>query len=183
MRAGYKYDCTTGKRRRKGPRRHARRRLSHQSRPGYVKSFKTYFFYLLFPAPPASREQGRALHDRNKAGEPHIMHARAKRKRSRAAAVTGKTDDTLACLRGPVSGNAEKEKDRVLHEKVLDVQDPCFFGRLFVWPPLHALLLFIFYTILPTLQRIVCGSCCFQIYGFLMPCDGMPDGVLREDLT
>jgi hypothetical protein len=41
-----------------------------------------------------------------------------------------------------VSGGAEKEKDRVLHENVLNVQDPCFFGRLIAWPPLHALLLF-----------------------------------------
>jgi hypothetical protein len=28
-------------------------------------------------------------------------------------------------------------------------------------------------------QLIAFGSCCFQIYGFLMPCDGMLDGVLR----
>jgi hypothetical protein len=41
--------------------------------------------------------------------------------------LTGKTDDALACLRGAVNGGAEKEKDRVLHENVLDVQDPCFF--------------------------------------------------------
>jgi hypothetical protein len=47
-----------------------------------------------------------------RAGESHIMHARAKRKRSRAAVVTGKTDDTLACLRGAVNGGAEKRKDR-----------------------------------------------------------------------
>jgi hypothetical protein len=40
--------------------------------------------------------------------------------------VTGKTDDTLACLRGVVSGGAEKRKDRVFHENVLDVHDPCF---------------------------------------------------------
>jgi hypothetical protein len=33
--------------------------------------------------------------------------------------------------------------------------------------------------ILPTVQLIAFGSCCFQIYGFLMPCDSMPDGVLR----
>jgi hypothetical protein len=38
---------------------------------------------------------------------------------------------------------------------------------------------FIFYAILPTVQLIAFGSCCFQIYGFLMPCDGMLDGVLR----
>jgi hypothetical protein len=38
---------------------------------------------------------------------------------------------------------------------------------------------FIFYAILLTLQLIAFGSCCFQIYGFLMPCDGMPDGGLR----
>jgi hypothetical protein len=39
----------------------------------------------------------------------------------------------------------KKEKDRVLHENVLDVQDPCFFGQLFAWPPLHALCFYIFY--------------------------------------
>jgi hypothetical protein len=38
------------------------------------------------------------------------MHARAKRKRSRAAVLTGKVEATLACLRGAVSGGAEKEK-------------------------------------------------------------------------
>jgi hypothetical protein len=63
-----------------------------------------------FPEAPASRELGRALHDRNRAGEPQIMHARAKCKRSRAAVLSGKTEHTLACLRGAVSGGAEKEK-------------------------------------------------------------------------
>jgi hypothetical protein len=43
-------------------------------------------------------------------GEPQIMRARAKRKRSWAAALLSKTEDTLACLRGAVSGGAEKEK-------------------------------------------------------------------------
>jgi hypothetical protein len=38
------------------------------------------------------------------------MHARAKRKRSRAAVLSGKTEHTLACLRGAVNGGAEKEK-------------------------------------------------------------------------
>jgi hypothetical protein len=32
----------------------------------------------------------------------------------------------------------KKEKDRVLHENVLNVQDPCFFGRLIAWPRRHA---------------------------------------------
>jgi hypothetical protein len=45
------------------------------------------------------------------------MYARAKRKRSQAAVLTGKTDDTLACLRGAVNGGAEKEKDLDLPEK------------------------------------------------------------------
>jgi hypothetical protein len=39
------------------------------------------------------------------------MHARAKRKRSRAAVLSGKREHTLACLRGAVNGGAEKEKD------------------------------------------------------------------------
>jgi ribosomal protein S20 len=58
------------------------------------------------------------------------MHARAKRKRSRAAVLTGNREDTLACLRGAVNEVQKKEKDRVLHENVLNVQDPCFLGRL-----------------------------------------------------
>jgi hypothetical protein len=37
------------------------------------------------------------------------MHARAKRKRLRAAVSSGKTEHTLACLHGAVSGGAEKE--------------------------------------------------------------------------
>ncbi len=45
------------------------------------------------------------------------MHARAKRKRSRAAVLTGKREDTLACLRGAMSGDAEKEKNLELPEK------------------------------------------------------------------
>jgi hypothetical protein len=43
-------------------------------------------------------------------GEPQIVHARAERKRSWAAILTGKTKDTLACLRGAVNGGAEKRK-------------------------------------------------------------------------
>jgi hypothetical protein len=51
--------------------------------------------------------------------------------------VTGEIDDTLACLRGAVIGGAEKKKeDRVLHENVLDVQDPCFFGAALRLPAL-----------------------------------------------
>jgi hypothetical protein len=50
------------------------------------------------------------------------MHARAKRKRSRAAAVTGKTDDTLACLRGAV--NEVQKKKRIVN--IIDDRDPCF---------------------------------------------------------
>jgi hypothetical protein len=55
----------------------------------------------------------------NRVGESQIMHAHAKRKRSWAAVLTGKTDDTLACLRGAVNGGAEKEKDLELPEKDL----------------------------------------------------------------
>jgi hypothetical protein len=84
---------------------------------------------LLFQNPLHPVNSDRALHDRNRAGKSQIMHARAKRKRSRAAVVTGEIDDTLACLRGAVNGGAEKKKeDRVPHENVLDVQDPCFLG-------------------------------------------------------
>jgi hypothetical protein len=42
------------------------------------------------------------------------MLARAQRKRSWAAVLTQKIEDTLACLRGAVSGGAEK-KQRILH--------------------------------------------------------------------
>ena len=62
----------------------------------------------------------------SRVGEPQIMHARAKRKRSWAAVLTGKTEGTLACLRGDVNGGAEKEKgSRTSRED----HDPCFFGQ------------------------------------------------------
>jgi hypothetical protein len=51
----------------------------------------------------------------NRVNESQIVHARAKRKRSWAAVLTGKTEDTLACLRGAVNGGAEKEKDPEHH--------------------------------------------------------------------
>jgi hypothetical protein len=57
----------------------------------------------------------RALHDRKSVGESQIMHARAKRKRSRATVLTGKIEDTRACLRGAVNGGAEQEKDLEHH--------------------------------------------------------------------
>jgi hypothetical protein len=38
------------------------------------------------------------------------MHARAKRKRSWAAVLTRKTEDTLAGLRGAVNGGAEEKR-------------------------------------------------------------------------
>jgi len=50
-------------------------------------------------------------HARNKAGKPQIMPARAKRKRTWMAVSSGKTQDNLACLRGPVNGGAEKMND------------------------------------------------------------------------
>jgi hypothetical protein len=74
---------------------------------------------LSFPEPLHPVSSDRALHDRNRVGESQIMHARAKRKRSRAAVLTGKREDTLACLRGAVNGGAEKEKDLELPEKGL----------------------------------------------------------------
>jgi hypothetical protein len=49
------------------------------------------------------------------------MPARAKRKRSRVAVLTGKREDTLACLRGAVIGGAEKEKDLELPERALSM--------------------------------------------------------------
>jgi hypothetical protein len=54
-------------------------------------------------------------------------------KRSVSAAVGEQMDggkNFMACLHGPVKGVQKKEKDHVLHEDVLNVQDPCFFGRL-----------------------------------------------------
>ena len=41
-------------------------------------------------------------------GEPQIMHARAQRKRSWAAVLADKTEDTLSCLRGDVKGVQKK---------------------------------------------------------------------------
>jgi hypothetical protein len=69
-----------------------------------------------------------------RAGESQNMHAPAKRKRSWAAAVTGKTDDALACLRGAV--NEVQKKKRILD--ITDDRDACFFGRLIAWPRWHA---------------------------------------------
>jgi hypothetical protein len=78
---------------------------------------KEYIFcFFAVQKAPASREQGRALHDRKRAGKPQIMHARAKRKRSWAAVLPGKTEDNVACLHGTVNGGAEKRKDRELPE-------------------------------------------------------------------
>jgi hypothetical protein len=56
----------------------------------------------------------------------------------------------------PVNGGAEKEKDRVLHENVPDVQDPCFF-----WATLR-------------LAALACRFqfrilCCFQYPGSASP--------------
>jgi hypothetical protein len=60
------------------------------------------------------------------------MHARAKRKRSRAAVLTGKRDDILACLHGAVNGGAEKEKDREHLEKFSECS-----RSLFLWAALR----------------------------------------------
>jgi hypothetical protein len=76
---------------------------------GHGEDQKKLFLLICSSRTLASREQGRALHDRNRAGKPQIMHARAERKRSRAAVLPGKTEDKLACLRGAVNGGAEKE--------------------------------------------------------------------------
>jgi hypothetical protein len=116
----------------------------------------------------------------NRTGESQIMHARAKRKRSRAAVVTGKTDDTLACLRGAVNRGAEKTKGtpnfliRFFRFKILYL-----FGRLIAWPPACPCVYLRIKVFLRALQHFSFGLCCFQIYGLLMPCDGMLDGDLR----
>jgi hypothetical protein len=63
----------------------------------------------------------------------------------------------MACLRGAVNGGAEKRKDRVLHENVMNVQDPCFFlGRLIAWPRRHAPV-FSSKVVLPALQHFLFG--------------------------
>jgi hypothetical protein len=72
----------------------------------YVFAFPFYSFVFQYPLRPEG--SGRALHDRRRVGESQNMHARAKRKRTLAAVVTGKTKDTLACHRGDVNGDAEK---------------------------------------------------------------------------
>ena len=93
-----------------------------------------------FTEAPASREQGRALHARHRGRRTQSVHARAERKRSWAAVLTGKTEDTLACLRGAVSGGAEKRKGSRTSEtrsgfKVL------FFWQLFLLLTRHLLLM------------------------------------------
>jgi len=64
------------------------------------------------------------------------MHARAKRKRSRAAVLTGKIEDTLACLRGDVNGGAEKEKGSRTSQMIAML---VFFGQLIAQPCWHAI--------------------------------------------
>jgi hypothetical protein len=49
--------------------------------------------------------------------KPQIMPARVKRKRTWMTVLVYKTDDCLSCLRGPVNGGAEKEKNLDLPEK------------------------------------------------------------------
>jgi hypothetical protein len=61
----------------------------------------------------------------------------------------------------------------------LDGQDPVFLGNSSLGRLCMPFCFFIFYVILPTVQLIAFCSCCFQIDGFLMPCDGMLDGGLR----
>jgi hypothetical protein len=75
---------------------------------GYYALRKLSFLLFQRPLHPANRD---ALYMPGIwVGEPQIMHARAKRKRLWTAALSGKTEGTLACLRGAVSGGAEKEK-------------------------------------------------------------------------
>jgi hypothetical protein len=57
----------------------------------------------------------------SRVGELPIMHARAQRKRTRTAVWTARTEDTLACLRGAVNGDAEKKS-----LKILDGRNICF---------------------------------------------------------
>ena len=57
-----------------------------------------------------SFNSGRALHARKWARKPQSVPARAKRKRSWLAVLSGKIDDNLACLCGAVSGGAEETK-------------------------------------------------------------------------
>jgi len=57
----------------------------------------------------------RALHDRRRDDESPIMHARAKRKRTRVTALANKIEDTLACSHGAVNRGAEKKKDLEHH--------------------------------------------------------------------
>jgi hypothetical protein len=84
--------------------------------PGVVKKHTAKENYA-FPKPLHPVNSDRALHDQNRTGESPIMHARAKRKRSRAAVLSGKTEDIRACLRGAVNGGAEKEKGPEPHDR------------------------------------------------------------------
>jgi hypothetical protein len=66
----------------------------------------------------------------NRTEKTQIMPARAQRKRTGKAVSFGTTEDNRACLRGPMSGGAEKKKEVNPHgcSRVL------FFGLLIALP-------------------------------------------------
>ena len=82
-------------------------------RKGKSKALSFWFscgLYLLLSHSPLHPTNRDALYmPGREPGGPQIMHARAERKRSWIAILMGKTEDKLACLRGTVSGGAEKE--------------------------------------------------------------------------
>ncbi len=65
---------------------------------------------LLFQRPLHPVNRGAHYMPGREPGELQIMHARANCKRSRVAVLIGNPEDILACLRGAVSGGAEKNK-------------------------------------------------------------------------
>jgi len=81
----------------------------------YRFSFNAGFFpnlhclkFLPFQPPLHPASSDRALHARRRARKPHIMPARAKRKRTGNAVASRTSKNNLACLRGAVSGGAEE---------------------------------------------------------------------------
>jgi hypothetical protein len=51
----------------------------------------------------------------NRTEKTQIMPARAQRKRTWKAVSFGTTEDNISCLRGPMSGGAEKKKGAYPH--------------------------------------------------------------------
>jgi len=83
--------------------------------------------FLLFQRPLHPANRSAFYMPGTRIRRPEIVHARAQRKRSWAAVSFSKTENILACLRGAVSGGAEKNKGyRTSRNNFIDEKRPLF---------------------------------------------------------